>query len=247
MALATLDKIPFLHQGQMWFGLLLAVVISMFCAYLMALLLFNGNHLDGAFLGLVTLAMAIIAERFFGHWRYVGGENGLYDIPGLSLTWLPSVDSLSETALYYVNLMASILIACGLYAIKYSRYGLFIKVTRQNEYRANHLGIHTIRIKVQMFVLAAGIAALSGALFVSQFYFVSPDLVGFSLSTQVLIWTAVGGRYSFTAAFFGAITVRLLENYLGDYLGHYWLLSLGVIFIIVVIFLPKGLFGHWVR
>lgn len=246
MSLITLDMVAFITWGQMWIGLLAAIIVPMILAYFMSLLLFNGNRLDGAFLGLVTLALAVIAERFFEHWSYAGGVNGLFNVPGLSLSGNPDV-FLSEHSVYYISLGVASLVALGLYALKYSVFGLLLKAIRENENRTNHLGVNTIAVKTLSFVLAAGIAGLAGALFVTQFFFVSPNLVGFGLSTEVLIWVAVGGRFSFTAAFFGAITVRLLENYLGDYFGHYWQLLLGGIFIVIVLFFPKGLFGKWVK
>lgn len=249
MSLTTLDKIPVLsavnvgYFGQQWLGLLLAVLVPMVLAFLMALLLFNGTSLDGAFLGLVTLALAVVAERFFEHWAYAGGVNGLFGIPGLSV----GETMLSEKAVYYVSLSVAVLIVIGLYRLQASSFGLLLKTIRENEHRTEHLGVNTIRIKTLTFVLAAGIAGLAGALFVTQFFFVSPNLAGFGLSTEVLIWVAVGGRFSLTGAFFGAISVRLLENYLGDYFGNYWQLLLGGIFIAIVLFFPKGIFGSYVK
>lgn len=243
MSLVTLDMIPWITQAPMIIGLLLAIIAPMILAYIMSLLLFNGNKLDGAFLGLVTLALAIVAERFFEHWRYAGGVNGLFGIPGLTVFNTP----LSETTLYYVSLVIAVLVAALLYRLKCSSFGLLLKTIRENESRTNHLGVNTIRIKMLTFVLAAGIAGLAGALFVTQFFFVSPNLVGFGLSTEVLIWVAVGGRYSFTAAFLGAISVRLLENTLDGYFGNYWQLILGILFVAIVLFFPKGLFGQWLK
>lgn len=240
MSLISLDMIPWIERWQMGFGFLLAILLPMLAAYLIAILLFNGSRLDGAFLGLVTLALAVVAERLFEHWRYAGGANGLFGIP--SLTW-HNDEPLSERHLYYLGLAVACSVALALYWLTRSPFGLLLKAIRDNEARTNHLGVNTIRIKTLTFVLAAAIAGLAGALFVTQFYFVSPNLLGFSLSTEVLIWVAVGGRFSFTAAFFGAISVRLLESYLGDYFGHYWQLILGVIFVIIVMYFPKGIYG----
>lgn len=243
MSLTTLEMVPGINQMTTWVGLLAAIILPMLLAYAISLLLFNGNKLDGAFLGLVTLALAVVAERFFEHWRYAGGANGLFNIPPLMFNG----DYLSEKAVYYTTLMVAGLVAVGLYQLRRSAFGTLLKTIRENESRTNHLGVNTIRIKMLTFVLAAGIAGLAGALFVTQFYFVSPNLIGFGLSTEVLIWVAVGGRFSFTAAFLGAITVRLMENYLGDTFGHYWQLILGVLFIAIVLFFPKGIFGKVVH
>lgn len=243
MSLVTLGKVPGLTQPTLLIGMTGAILIPTLLAYVMAVFLFNGNSLDGAFLGLVTLALAVVAQRFFEHWDYVGGVNGLFDIPGLTVKG----EMLSETAVYYISLLIAAVIATGLYALKYSRFGLLLKTIRENESRTNHLGVNTVALKTRTFMLGAGIAGLAGALFVTQFFFVSPNLVGFALSTEVLIWVAVGGRFSFSAAFFGAIAVRLLENTLDGYFEHYWQLVLGLSFVIIVIFFPKGLFGQWVK
>jgi len=78
----------------------------------------------------------------------------------------------------------------------------------------------------------------------AQFGFVSPPLIGFNLSTEVLIWVALGGRRALITAFLGAIAVRLAENALGDLLGPAWLLGLGLVFVLCMIFLPRGLIGE---
>jgi len=79
---------------------------------------------------------------------------------------------------------------------------------------------------------------------VTQFGFVSPALIGVPLSTEVLIWTALGGREVLLAAFLGALVVRSVESLLSEALGYYWLLGLGVLFIASVVIFPRGLLGR---
>jgi urea transport system permease protein len=81
-------------------------------------------------------------------------------------------------------------------------------------------------------------------LFVKQFSFVSPSLIGFGLSTEVLIWVAVGGRQVLMAAFLGALIVRWVEGLLSERLGNFWLLALGLLFAATVVLMPYGLFGR---
>ncbi len=78
----------------------------------------------------------------------------------------------------------------------------------------------------------------------TQFGFVSPALIGVPLSTEVLIWTALGGREVLLAAFLGALLVRSVESALSDALGYYWLLALGVLFVASVVIFPRGLLGR---
>ena len=97
------------------------------------------------------------------------------------------------------------------------------------------------------FTLSGAIAGLAGALFVTEFGFVSPALIGFGLSTEVLIWVALGGRDVLLAAFIGAILVRSVESALSEALGSYWLLALGVLFVVSVVMLPRGLVGWFLQ
>jgi branched-chain amino acid transport system permease protein/urea transport system permease protein len=90
----------------------------------------------------------------------------------------------------------------------------------------------------------AAVSGLAGALFVKQFSFAAPSLIGFGLSTEVLIWVAVGGRNALLAAFLGALLVRSVEGVLSDRLGDYWLLALGMLFVTTVVLMPSGLFGQ---
>ncbi len=86
-------------------------------------------------------------------------------------------------------------------------------------------------------------AGLAGALFATQFGFVSPALIGVPLSTEVLIWTALGGRDVLLAAFLGALVVRSVESALSEALAYYWLLALGALFVTSVVVFPRGLLG----
>jgi branched-chain amino acid transport system permease protein/urea transport system permease protein len=87
------------------------------------------------------------------------------------------------------------------------------------------------------------VAGLAGALFVTQFGFSSPALIGFPLSTEVLIWVALGGKEVLLAGCIGAIGVRCVESTLSEQLGTYWVLVLGILFVVSVILLPRGLLG----
>lgn len=100
------------------------------------------------------------------------------------------------------------------------------------------------REKTRAFTLGAAVAALAGALFVTQFNFASPPLIGFTLSAEALIWVAVGGRGSIVAAALGALLVRLAEAWLSDAFGDYWLLALGAVFVLVVVAMPRGVVGE---
>jgi urea transport system permease protein len=131
-----------------------------------------------------------------------------------------------------------------LLAVARSPFGSVLAAIRDHEHRTRFLGFDVRLVKTAAFALSAAVAGLAGALFTAQFGFVSPPLVGFALSTEVLIWTAVGGRDVLFAAFLGAILVRSVESRLSEALGQYWLMALGFLFVVSVVFAPRGLFGR---
>jgi urea transport system permease protein len=119
-----------------------------------------------------------------------------------------------------------------------------LAAVRDNERRAVFLGYNVALHKTIAFVLSAMVSALAGAMFAKLFGFVSPTLIGFSLSTEVVIWVAVGGRSVLMGALLGAILVRSVESALSGRFGNYWLLVLGGVFVGVVVFFPSGVFGR---
>src|SRR3546814_1969478 len=96
-------------------------------------------------------------------------------------------------------------------------------------------------------LLAGAVAGLAGARFVAQFGFASPSLIGFALSAEALIWVALGGRGELISAALGVVTIRLLESQLSSRLENWWPLVLGLVFMMVVVLLPRGVFGELVH
>src|SRR3546814_8120278 len=77
--------------------------------------------------------------------------------------------------------------------------------------------------------------------------FRSPSLIGFALSAEALIWVALGGRGELISAALGVVTIRLLESQLSSRLENWWPLVLGLVFMMVVVLLPRGVFGELVH
>ena len=243
MALITLGEIPLLGMSQ-WTGLLLAMTGAGVAAFLLGLFLFGGRGLTGAHLAIVTLCAAVVIEIAAGRWSFIGGFNGLLGVPPLSVPWDRDDVFLTSTETYVFVLGIVILIYLLLLWLSRSPYGTLLAAIRSNEDRTRFFGFNVTAAKLFAFALSGTIAGLAGAMFTAQFGFVSPPLVGFALSTEVLIWVAVGGREVLLAALAGAMLVRWGENMLSDRLGQYWLLAMGFLFILVVIMAPRGLFGR---
>jgi urea transport system permease protein len=221
-------------------GIIIAVVVVALFAVVLGYFLFYGR-LSGPYLGIVTLAIAVIAERIAVKWYYIGGYNGLVNVPPLSIAgW----EIMSIKPLFYVILA----IALGVYLvcdrIVRSPFGTILAAVRDNEVRAEFFGYNIAGFKIMIFAIGAAVAGLAGALFAAVTEFVSPTMLGFGLSTEVLIWVALGGKEVLLASFLGAMLVRVLESYLSDLLTYYWILILGLFFVFCVMFFPKGVFGN---
>lgn len=241
MALVTLGKLPMLGDSQ-WIGMLLAIAAPAIVALVFALIMFSGRPLSGAHLAIVTLCASVVFEIAARRWDFIGGFNGLYGVPPFMSPF--SDDMLSTGATYYAVFAAALLVyLLGLWIAR-SPLGTVLAGIRNDEHRTTHFGYDVRTHKIFIFTVAGAMAGLAGGFFTAQFGFVSPSLVGFSLSTEVLIWVAVGGRAVLMAAFLGALIVRLLENVMSANLDRYWLIALGVTFIVVVVAAPQGVLGR---
>jgi branched-chain amino acid transport system permease protein/urea transport system permease protein len=244
MAVITKGMIPGVPDVTA-LGLLAAVLVPGLIAILAGALMFQGRGLSGAYFAIVTLCAALIAERAASHWAFIGGFNGLLDVPPLRIgLGAKPVEPLAPISGYYVMAGAA---ACAyglLIWLERSPLGTALRAIRDNEVRTSYFGFNVASFKTLAFAASACVAGFAGGLFATQFGFVSPALIGVPLSTEVLIWAALGGREVLLAAFLGAIVVRSVESALSEALGYYWLLVLGMLFVASVIVFPRGLLGR---
>lgn len=245
MSVVTLGMLPFAPAlVSSWAGIALGVGVATLFAWLLGGLFFSARGLGGPFFGIVTLAVAFIVERVSISWGFLGGLNGLMNVPALRVGLNGGGEIVDETAVYYAMLAVLAAVAALLIAVVRSRWGRVLLAISNHELRAQALGVNVAREKTRAFMLGAAVAALAGALFVTQFNFASPPLIGFTLSAEALIWVAVGGRGSIVAAALGALLVRLAESWLSEYVGDNWLLALGAVFVLVVVAMPRGVVGE---
>ena len=242
-ALASKGMLPGIPELG-WLALLLSCLAGGALAALLGAALFFGRSILNAYFGIVTIVLAILAERIATNWAYLGGFNGLLDIPSLSWTiGATDFDTADPMTGYVVVLAVTFFCFLGLFLIQRSRVGTIIRGIQSNEVRMGNLGYNVGLWKTFAFAISGGVAAIAGALFAVQFSFVSPAVIGFALSTEILIWAAVGGKAVLLAAMLGAVLVKYMEYLLSEKIGQYWLLAIGILFILVVIVFPQGLLG----
>ncbi len=244
MTLVTKSMLPG-FPATSWMGAVCAIALPALVACVAGWLMFRGRGLSGAYFSIVTLAAAVIVERLASHWGYIGGFNGLMNVPPLAIgSGAARRELVDAWPSYYAMLALALILYLVLLAVERSAVGTLLRAVRDNETRTAFFGFEPSRYKIVAFTLSAAVAGLAGALFVTQFGFVSPGLIGVPMSTDVLIWVALGGRQVLLGAFLGAVVVRSAESALSSTLAEYWLLALGALFIVTVVMFPSGLLGR---
>jgi branched-chain amino acid transport system permease protein len=112
---------------------------------------------------------------------------------------------------------------------------------RDNELRARTLGHNTGLHLLVVLMLSAGLAALAGGLYAMVSGFVAPDLIGLLLSTEVIVWVAIGGRGTLIGPFIGAFVVLRLQQEVSSFNPRLWPLLIGAFFVAMVFLFPNGL------
>uniref|UniRef100_UPI000D370E0C branched-chain amino acid ABC transporter ATP-binding protein/permease n=1 Tax=unclassified Variovorax TaxID=663243 RepID=UPI000D370E0C len=225
------------QQQPAWFAALpLALLLPAALAYLTARLVFARSLRSGPFFSLITLAMTMLGFLAAQQWSTVtGGFNGMADIPEL-----PGTERYSS--FYWVVAACALCTTLLLAGVLRRPLGLLWSALAQNEERLQLFGYATDRIKAVAFAASAMLAALAGVLFAMHQGIVTPLTMGFVLSTEFVIWAAVGGKASPLGALLGAVFVGYASSELRDHFA-YWEVAVGAIFIAVVRFLPHGLAG----
>jgi len=214
----------------------LAALLAGLLAYAIGAVVFRRPDQSGAYFSMITLALCLLAFQIATSWNSVtGGFNGLKGIPGI-----PGLDDFSDV--YYVSagvLLAMLAVGGWLYA---APIGVLWRALAQNERRLALFGFDTNQLKSVAFGISGLMAGLGGAFYAPQQGIVTPQAIGFGLSADLVIWTAVGGRGNLLGPAIGALIVGSLTAQLRDTLP-FWEVLMAVFFIVIVLAFPRGIFG----
>jgi branched-chain amino acid transport system permease protein len=217
-------------------ALILACLVPAALAALVGLLVFNRQIGSGPYFSLITLALAMLGFQLANSLDWLtGGFNGLTGIPGL-----PGIDSYGNY--YFVVLGVLAAVSFALYRLLKTPFGVLLAAAAENEERLQFFGFNTSGLKAVAFAVSAALAGLAGALYAPHQGIVTPQAVGFLLSAEFVIWTAVGGRASLAGPVAGAVIIGFLASELRDTF-RYWEVIIGLVFIVVVLRLPQGFVG----
>jgi len=229
---------PFLIEGttQMIVIWIVALIVSALVALAIGAITLRTS---GVYFIMITLAFAQMIYYFAISWPAYGGEDGLSiyvrnGFPGLNTLDPISFFALCAVMLGIVMLFSAILIR--------SRFGLALQGARQNPQRMTAVGIAPFRIRLVAFVISAMITALAGALYADLNRFVSPTMLSWHMSGEIMIFVILGGVGRLFGPLAGAALYIILEHLLGS-VWEFWQLPLGVLLLIVVLFARGGLVG----
>ncbi len=194
---------------------------------------------SGVYFIMITLAFGQMLFYFAISWPAYGGEDGISiylrnGFPGLN-TLVPL-----NFFLICFGLLAVVLVFAG--RLAKSPFGLALQATRQNVARVEAVGLAPYKLRLMAFVLSGAITGLAGALFADLNRFVSPSMLSWQMSGEIMVLVILGGIARLSGPVAGAMVFIALEYVLED-LSHYWHIYLGAILLLVVLFARGGLVG----
>ena len=247
MVFLNWPELPWYWLGfdMFWFALLMVVLAPGLLAFVFGWLAFR-SRVTGVYLSIMTQALTYaLMLAFFMNELGFGGNNGLTDFKDL-LGFDLQADH-TRLALFVLSalMLALAYVACR--AIVNSKLGLVLVAIRDAETRARFIGYRVERFKLWVFVFSAMLAGIAGALYVPQVGIINPGEFAPLNSIEAVIWVAVGGRGSLYGAALGAVLVNYAKTWFTGALPEVWLFALGALFVLVTLFLPKGIVGLWRR
>jgi urea transport system permease protein len=243
MLWSGLDHIPgwwtiFRHPVFALAGVILVPAIA---AAGLAWMVFN-RRVSGVYFALITQALALaFSTLLISEQAYTGGFNGLTDFTTLLGHYI--IDPSFQRALYWITVAALALAFLFCRWLSHTNFGKILLAIRDGESRTRFLGYNPAAYKMIAFAVGGALAGISGALYVLHVGVISPAMVGVVPSIEMVIAVAVGGRSSFTGVVLGTLLVNFGKDWISSAMPEMWQFGMGLLFILVVTTLPKGLAG----
>jgi len=236
--------------GLTLFALLASVAIAALLAAILGYFLFFGR-ISGVFLGIVTLSVTLVLERFMAQtagpeWRIgtarLNGYNGMGGMPSLTIPWFGGdIVLFPDIQLYYFTLGLLLVCYLGLRILVNSRFGNVLVAIRENPQRAEMLGYDIRVYQLVTFIIGSALAGLSGILYTSWGNYITPASMGMTAAALPIVWVAVGGRSDLTTTLIGTVIVLAGFQALTIHGSQYALVVMGVLLVLTVLLAPRGL------
>lgn len=226
-----------------WYQLLLSVLI---CGVLGVVIGFLALRTSGIYFIMITLAFAQMLYFFVVSLEQFGGDDGLI----MDRSNFIFIDLYEPLRLYYLIFFTLAIVSIMLMLLIRSRFGVILQAIKSNENRVEAMGLNPLKFKITGYVISAIICGISGCLFASWQEFVSPDIMHWTRSGDLMIIIILGGLTYLAGPLVGAIVFLLLEEFLPDLLhiifpsiAENWMVIFGPLLIVVVLFGKGGLMG----
>ncbi|MCW5691773.1 MAG: branched-chain amino acid ABC transporter permease [Pseudolabrys sp.] len=194
----------------------------------------------GVYFIMITLAFAQMAYYIFAGIARYGGDDGLTIYKRSQ--FIEPLNLSDKVQFYYVCLAILFAAIYFVYRLINSRFGMVLQGVRSNEVRMRAVGFPTYRYKLTAFVIAGVLCGVSGALLANQADFVSPSVMYWTRSGDLIIMVVLGGMGTVAGPVMGAIALLVLEEVLSG-ITEYWQIILGPLLLLVVLFARGGIDG----
>lgn len=227
-----------------WIVLPIGALMASFIGFLVGI---PALRTKGSYFAIATLCLGEIIYLVAGNWvEFTGGHNGLVGIPSPSPITLPGIGYTltftTQTAQYYVVLVALLFTLFIMHRVVRSLKGLTFMAIRNNEDLAEAVGIDTFKTKLLSFMVANFFAGLAGGIYASVIGSISPSVASIGLTFNFLLYVLLGGVATLAGPIIGAFALPLLMENL-QFLKEFQMIMFGVLLIFVIIYFPRGFMG----
>ncbi|WP_334170180.1 branched-chain amino acid ABC transporter permease [Zoogloea sp.] len=230
---------PKYEAASLWLVLPASVGLAALAALVVGLFVLRTK---GIYFIMVTLAFAQMFFYVFHDTPLGGGSDGLYlnVKPTAEIGGFLPFDLEQSTHLYYFILAMLVLVYAFLARVLQSPFGRVLVGIKSNEHRMQSLGYVTFRYKLAAFALAGGLGGVAGFLYSVVFGFVTPELLSWHQSGNVLLMVILGGMGNLVGAVAGAFAFVAMQEVFSMWTKH-WQLAMGLMIVAAVLFMPGGL------
>lgn len=237
---AYVSAVSLIAIPSFWLAFAAALMTGIFVGIVGGLI---ANRVRGVYFALITFGMAQVVAKIIYNTRSLGASDGLIGVPIVKINFGLFIISSDHPVGFFLFVVAYIgLLYLAAAYILDTPFGRLLIAMKANERRIPFLGYHATSARLAAYVLAATIASLSGALYPMLRGFASPELLFFATSGNAVITVITGGVGTLVGAIYGSVILTVIKSYVGSWTEHH-LIIIGVLFMIVVIFLPNGIMG----
>jgi branched-chain amino acid transport system permease protein len=223
---------------------LAAILIPMLLAWLVGLLLCRYRDI---FFAMLSMAFSMILYGILVKTEALGSTDGFNVAPPTFLGFAPSGETMRVSIYLWVALL-SLAAAYGVHRYLSSALGQLASAIRDNEIRVEYLGVSVQRVILIKAIIAAGLAGAGGAVTAFAVGHIDPDAMTYwTVSGEFVFITILSGTGSIFAPFVGSLLFELIRSFAIQYAPHFWQMVLGVSLLLIILFLPNGLWSVFTR